>query len=55
MHGLFEAAVDATAESVVNSICAAHTSVGRDGNVAHALPLDRVVEVMRAHGYASAI
>jgi D-aminopeptidase len=55
MHGLFEAAVDATAESVVNSICAAHTSVGRDGNVAHALPLDRAVEVMRAYGHGSTI
>jgi len=50
MHGLFEAAVDATAESVVNSLCAAHTTVGRDAQVAHALPLDRLVATMRKHG-----
>jgi D-aminopeptidase len=50
MHELFEAAVDATAESVVNSLCAAHTTVGRDAQVAHALPLDRLVATMREHG-----
>ena len=50
MQGLFEAAVDATAESVVNSLCAAHTTVGRDAQVAHALPLDRLVATMRKHG-----
>ncbi len=43
-------AVDATAESVVNSLCAARTTVGRDGNTAFALPLDRLVEIMRRHG-----
>ena len=51
MHQLFEAAVDATAESVVNSLCAAHTTVGRDGNVAYELPLGRLVEIMRRHGH----
>jgi len=50
MQGLFEAAVDATAESVVNSLCAAHTTIGRDAQVAHALPLDRLVATMRKHG-----
>jgi D-aminopeptidase len=50
MCGLFEAAVDATAESVVNSICAAHTTDGRDAQVAHALPLDRLAAAMRKHG-----
>ena len=50
MQQLFEGAVDATAESVVNSICAAHTTVGRDGNTAFALPLDRLVAIMHAHG-----
>jgi D-aminopeptidase len=50
MHGLFEAAVDATAESVCNALTAARTAVGRDGNIAHALPLERLVEVLRRHG-----
>lgn len=47
---LFEAAVDAVAEAVVNSLCAAETTVGRAGDIAHALPLDRLVEAMRRYG-----
>jgi D-aminopeptidase len=50
MFGLFEAAVDATAESVMNSLCAARTSEGRNGGVAYALPLDRVVDIMHKYG-----
>ena len=50
MFELFEAAVDATAESVFNSLTAATTTVGRDGNAAHALPLDRLVESLRRSG-----
>jgi D-aminopeptidase len=51
MSELFEAAVDATAESVFNALTAATTTVGRDGNRAYALPLDRLVEVMRRYGH----
>jgi D-aminopeptidase len=47
---LFEAAVDATAEAVVNSLCMAVTVEGRNGNVAHALPLDRLCEIMTGYG-----
>ena len=50
MTELFEAAVDATAEAVVNSLCMAVTVEGRNGNVAYALPLDRVCEIMSRHG-----
>jgi D-aminopeptidase len=50
MTELFEAAVDATAESVYNALTAATTTVGRDGNKAYALPLDRLVETMRRYG-----
>lgn len=50
MSSLFEAAVDATAESVYNALTTAHTSDGRGGAVIHALPLDRMVEVMRKYG-----
>jgi D-aminopeptidase len=50
MTELFEAAVDATAESVCNALTAATTTVGRDGNAAYALPLDRLVEALRRHG-----
>ena len=50
MHELFEAAVDATAESVYNALTAAVSTVGRDGDQAFALPLDRLVESLQRHG-----
>jgi D-aminopeptidase len=50
MHELFEAAVDATAESVCNALTAATTTVGRAGNTACELPLDRLVAALRRHG-----
>jgi D-aminopeptidase len=53
MYELFEAAVDATAESVCNSLTAATTTIGRAGNTAHALPLERLVEALRRAGRAA--
>ncbi len=50
MTELFAAAVDATAEAVVNSLCMAVTVEGRNGNVANALPLDRLCEIMSRYG-----
>jgi len=50
MAELFEAAVDATAESVFNALTAATTTVGRSGNAAYALPLDRLALAMRRFG-----
>jgi D-aminopeptidase len=47
---LFEAAVEATEEAIVNALVAAETMTGRDGNTAHRLPHERLVEVMRRHG-----
>jgi D-aminopeptidase len=47
---LFEATVEATEEAIVNALVAAETMTGRDGNTAHRLPRDRLVEVMRRHG-----
>jgi D-aminopeptidase len=47
---LFEAAVEATEEAIVNALVAAETMTGRDGIVAHRLPHDRLLEVMRRHG-----
>lgn len=46
----FQATVEATAESVLNALCAAETMTGRDGNTVHALPHDRLQEVMRKYG-----
>jgi D-aminopeptidase len=47
MNGLFEAAVEATEEAILNSLTMAETMTGRDGRIAHALPLERLAEVMR--------
>jgi len=47
---LFEATVEATEEAIVNALVAAETMTGRDGNTAHRLPHDRLVEVMRRAG-----
>jgi D-aminopeptidase len=46
---LFDAAIEATEEAIVNALVAARTVVGRDGITAHALPHDRLREVMTAH------
>jgi len=47
---LFQAAVEATEESVINSMCMADTMVGRDGNTAPALPTEKCLDILRQHG-----
>ena len=47
---LFQAALEATEEAILNSLFAAETMVGRDGHVRHALPLEETVGVMRKYG-----
>jgi D-aminopeptidase len=47
---LFRAAQEATEEAILNALTMATTTEGRDGVTAHALPLDRLAEVMRRHG-----
>jgi len=49
---LFEAVIEATEEAIYNSLFKATTVVGRDGNKAEALPIDRVVEVLKRFGAA---
>ena len=51
---LFYAAVEATEEAVLNALVAAETMTGRDGVVAHALPHDRLVEVLDARALRGA-
>jgi D-aminopeptidase len=43
---LFMATVEATEEAIVNALCMATTTTGADNRVAHAIPLDRLIEVM---------
>jgi D-aminopeptidase len=46
IDALFQAVVEATEEAVLNSLFRAETVVGRDGHVSHALPLDRMRELL---------
>ena len=47
---LFEAVIEATEEAIYNSLFRATTVVGRNGNKAEALQIDRVVEVLKRYG-----
>lgn len=53
LSGLFTAAVEAAEEAVVNSLFMATTTQGRDGNILHALPLDRALEALDRAGRLS--
>jgi D-aminopeptidase len=46
----FRAVIETTSEAIGNALIAAETMTGRNGNIAHALPHDRLVEIMRRHG-----
>ncbi|MDX1583355.1 MAG: P1 family peptidase, partial [Thermoanaerobaculia bacterium] len=47
---LFESTVQAAEEAIVNALVSAETMEGIDGHVLHAIPLDRLREVLRIHG-----
>jgi D-aminopeptidase len=47
---LFAATVESVEEAVVNALFTATTTVGRDGHVLHALPLDRTLDILARHG-----
>src|SRR5262245_19616332 len=47
---IFEAAEEATEEAILNALAMATTTVGRDGNTAYALPLDRLTAIMKKYG-----
>jgi D-aminopeptidase len=46
---LFHAAAEATEEAILNALTGAETTIGLHGRTAHALPLDRLVDVMRRY------
>jgi D-aminopeptidase len=50
LNPLFQAAVDATEEAVLCSLWAAVDTVGREGRLVRALPLERVLELYRGRG-----
>lgn len=47
---LFEATVQATEEAILNALVAAKTTVGINGNTAHALPHDRLQAILQRYG-----
>lgn len=49
MSPLFMATIEATEEAIVNSLFAATTVTGRNGNKAEALPVDKVIPVMKKY------
>lgn len=50
LSSLFEAAIEATEEAVINSMTMATTMKGRNGRTMPAIPLDRLKKVMEQHG-----
>jgi D-aminopeptidase len=46
---LFTATVEAVEESILNALVAAKTMTGRDGNTLHALPHDKLAELLAYH------
>lgn len=54
LNPIFEAVADATEEAILNALCAAETMTGFKGRIVHALPLDRLAEIlaMRPEGWA---
>lgn len=51
INGLFEAAADATEESIYNALSSAETLTGFCGRTVEALPLDRLQEIMKKYDW----
>ena len=51
MSPLFMAAIEATEEAILNSLFHAETTTGRDHHRIEALPVDKVLRIMRQRGY----
>jgi len=47
---VFQAAIEATEEAILNSMLRATTVEGRDGNRAEALPIERLREILKKYG-----
>lgn len=49
MSPLFMAVIEATEEAIINSLLAAKTMTGKDGNKVEALPHDEVIKIIKKH------
>lgn len=47
---LFEATAEATEEAILNALCAAEDTTGKDGRLARALPTERLKAIMKKYG-----
>ena len=50
LSSLFQAAIEATEEAIVNSMTMATTTMGRNGRTMYAIPLTELQKVMKAYG-----
>jgi D-aminopeptidase len=50
ISSLYQPTVEATEEAIINAMTMAVTMKGRNDHIVHALPLDRLVDVMRRYG-----
>ena len=50
LSSLFEAAIEATEEAIINSMTMATTMTGRNGRTMQAIPLDQLKKVMKQFG-----
>jgi D-aminopeptidase len=49
MSPLFMAVIEATEEAIINSLFAARTVTGRDGNTVKVLPLEKVISILKKY------
>lgn len=49
MSAIFLATIEATEEAIINSLFAAETTKGINGNVVKELPVDKVIELLKKH------
>lgn len=49
MSPLFMAVIEATEEAIINSLFAAHTVTGRNGNTIESLPLEKVISILKKY------
>ena len=49
IDAFFAATIEAVEEAILNALVAAETLTGRDGNTLHAIPHDRLADVLRTY------
>lgn len=50
IDAIYQAVIEATEEAVTNALFMAQTTIGRDGNMLHALPIDRTLAILHQYG-----